>query len=91
MKDASERDLEAGQYIVYAISAGRNAILRYGKILFASDSLLECLTAEKSFDYQTGAHFKLQNKGKVVRLTTGWNKLIVPREALPIEVQELLQ
>ncbi len=79
-----------GNYIIYAASAGRNGDLRYGKVIQETGTALECITAEKAHDYKTGAEFRLQNKGKIVRLTTGWNKLIIQRDALPEEVQQLL-
>lgn len=96
MIDATgKHEFSVGDYIIYAASAGRNGDLRYGKVIRETSSaetgsVLECITVEKAHDYKTGAEFRLQNKGKTVCLTTGWNKLIIQRAALPEEVQLLL-
>lgn len=89
MKDATERrDICVGDYIIYAVSAGRNAMLRFGRVTATDGEHIEIQGVRKQHSYLTGSEFRAMKSD--IRLATGWNKLVVPKEALPEEVQYLL-
>lgn len=101
--DVTGQEVKPGDFILYASSAGRSAILKFGIVtklgLVAAGyagSRERCVLAI-TVDYWPGGNvypetdgFEIQNKGKPVRLTYSSRIFIIPTDRVPTTARELL-
>ncbi len=102
--DVTGKLITSGDWIIYAASAGRSAILKFGvvtslgtvKEAYSSD-LEKCVKAI-TLDYWEGGRlyvedggFCLQNNGKSVRLTFSERIVVIPADRVPEHALRLLR
>lgn len=102
--DVTATPINAGDFIIYAASAGRSAILKFGVVTSLgtrkepySDDLEKCVNAI-TLDYWASGNlytedggFCLQNNGKPVRLTFSERIIVIPAERIPEHAMRLVR
>lgn len=87
MTDLAFRQVDVGDYVVYATTAGHSASFRFGKVLVSYPGQIVCRSVRPQRDLVHNTLFRLQ---KDTIVSSYWHVLRVEKDILPAEVQELL-
>lgn len=98
--DVSGREIQTGDYILYAASLGRCPVLRYARVedkyeienprSYQRDRILYKLKVRSVSQYSYGTPWKLLNTGSLITLAFCDRIVVVPTDSVPADVVAVL-